>query len=171
MSVSLETLEQLKKQLSEVKDLGMPIKSDLYTHLIEVFNRIMLHHPHDSYEKFEQISALVKQTNFKIRDPLKDEDLNQNVTVISNKQALDLIQKAKNLMQEVPDLVAKPDLRKLVPDSKCVIPNFVEHADMLQWAGVGFGEETTLLIQKSVKRLAVATGASQLKFFGKILGT
>lgn len=44
----------------------MPISTDLYSHLTEVFNRIMLHHQDDGYEKFEEISALVKQTNFKI---------------------------------------------------------------------------------------------------------
>ena len=60
MSVSFETLDKLKKQLQQVKDLGMPIKTDLYNHLTEVFNRIMLNHPEDGYDKFEEISALVK---------------------------------------------------------------------------------------------------------------
>ena len=60
MSVSFETLDKLKKELQMIKDLGMPIKTDLYSHLTEVFNRIMLHHPEDGYEKFEEISALVK---------------------------------------------------------------------------------------------------------------
>jgi hypothetical protein len=44
MSVSIETLEKLKIQLKQLKDLGTPIKADLYAHLTEVFNRIMLHH-------------------------------------------------------------------------------------------------------------------------------
>jgi hypothetical protein len=76
MSVSLETLEKLKNQLKEVKDLGTPIKADLYSHLTEVFNRIMLHHPNDAYDKFEDISALVKRTNFKIADPKFDVEVN-----------------------------------------------------------------------------------------------
>ena len=76
MSVSLETLERLKTQLKKVKDLGTPIKADLYTHLTEVFNRIMLHHPADAYDKFEEISGLVKYTNFKIKDPDTDKDVN-----------------------------------------------------------------------------------------------
>ena len=57
MSVSLETLEKLKNELKEVKDLGTPIKADLYSHLTEVFNRIMLHHPNDAYDKFEDIRS------------------------------------------------------------------------------------------------------------------
>jgi hypothetical protein len=91
MSVSLETLEKLKNQLKEVKDLGTPIKADLYSHLTEVFNRIMLHHPNDAYDKFEDISALVKRTNFKIADPKFDVEVNDSAAVISNREALEFI--------------------------------------------------------------------------------
>jgi len=42
---------------------------------------------------------------------------------------------------------------------------------MLEWAGVNFGEDNTYLLQKSLKRLAVLSGAKSLKFFGKIYGT
>lgn len=58
----------------------------------------------------------------------------------------------------------------LFKDHKCVLPNFVEQAETLEWVGIGFGEDTTYLIQKSLKRLASATGASELRFFGKIFG-
>lgn len=34
-------LENIKMQLKEQKDLGANIKSDLYSHLTEVFTRIM----------------------------------------------------------------------------------------------------------------------------------
>lgn len=49
---------------------------DLYTHLTEVFNRILLHHSEDAYDKFEEISALVKQTDLKFKDPSFDHELN-----------------------------------------------------------------------------------------------
>jgi len=91
MSVSLETLEKLKTQLQKVKDLGTPIKADLYTHLTEVFNRIMLHHPADAYDKFEEIAGLVKHNNFKIKDPDHDYDVNGKAGVIQNKEMLDFI--------------------------------------------------------------------------------
>ena len=42
---------------------------------------------------------------------------------------------------------------------------------MLEWAGVGFGEEETYLLARSFKRLAEMSGASQLQLFGKIYGT
>lgn len=75
MSVNVATLEKLQSQLKQMMDLGMPIKADVYGHLTEVFNRIMLHHASDAYDKFEEISALVKQTNFKIAEANYDHQL------------------------------------------------------------------------------------------------
>jgi len=52
------------------------VNLDLYQHLTEVFNRIMLHHQHDGYQKFEEISHLIKQTHLKIKDPAYDYEVN-----------------------------------------------------------------------------------------------
>lgn len=76
MSVSLDTLERVKAQLKEATDVGNNISLDLYQHLTEVFNRIMLHHTHDAFDKFEEISHLIKQTHLKIRDPAFDYEVN-----------------------------------------------------------------------------------------------
>lgn len=51
------------------------------------------------------------------------------------------------------------------------MPSFAEEAEMLEWAGVCFGEEDTYRLAKSIKRLAVMSGAIRMKFAGKILGT
>jgi len=42
---------------------------------------------------------------------------------------------------------------------------------MLEWAGISFGQENTIRLQKSVKRLAAMSGAEALRFAGKIFGT
>lgn len=42
---------------------------------------------------------------------------------------------------------------------------------MFEWAGVVFGEETVARLSKAIKRLAILSGASQLRFWGKIYGT
>ena len=76
MSVNLDTLERIKQQLKEARDCGSTVKLDLYTHLTEVFNRIMMHHPYDAYDKFEEISHLIKQTHLKIVDPKYDFEVN-----------------------------------------------------------------------------------------------
>lgn len=105
----------------------MPIRADLYSHLTEVFNRIMLHHPEDGYEKFEEISALVKQTNFKIKDPANDFEVNQAAGVVSNKEMMDMLEKWKNLLNEYPDLVPVVDQKKYISkEVKCAVPNFPE---------------------------------------------
>lgn len=147
----------------------MPIKTDMYSHLTEVFNRMMLHHPTDAYEKFEEISALVKQTNFKIRDPRQDFDVNKQAGAVTNQEMLDFIDKFLNLLKETPDLVSAAD-RNLVSDKlDCQIPCYPQQAEMLEWAGIGFGEDRNFLIQKSLKRLARISKATRVEFFGKIL--
>lgn len=42
---------------------------------------------------------------------------------------------------------------------------------MLEWAGICFGEEFTYKLSKSLKQLALMSGASSLRFCGKVLGT
>jgi radial spoke head protein 4A len=42
---------------------------------------------------------------------------------------------------------------------------------MLEWGGVYFGEEEVYSLQKSIKKLALMSGASQLRFWGKLYGT
>ena len=42
---------------------------------------------------------------------------------------------------------------------------------MLDWAGINFGEDNTLRLSKSIKRLAIMSGASEVRFAGKIFGT
>ena len=103
MSVNIETLEQLKLKLKQQMDVGMPIKSDLYSHLNEVFNRICLHHPDDAYDKFEEISALVKQTNFKIQDPKQDWDFNAMIKGYGKDEQFALIQRMRCLLNEEPE--------------------------------------------------------------------
>ena len=42
------------------------------------------------------------------------------------------------------------------------MPNFAEDEEMLEWAGVDFGEEDTYRIGRSFKRLAQMSGAEGL---------
>lgn len=42
---------------------------------------------------------------------------------------------------------------------------------MFEWAGVSFGEEETFKLSKAIKRLAILSGATRLRFWGKIYGT
>lgn len=62
--------------MREARDIGGSVPQDLYTHLTEVFNRVLVHASDDAYDRFEEISALVKQTDLKFKDPKNDKDLN-----------------------------------------------------------------------------------------------
>ena len=48
-------------------------------------------------------------------------------------------------------MVSKVDRKLLTKDKLFVIPNFQEEAEMLEWAGISFGEENTLRLQRSIK--------------------
>ena len=75
------------------------------------------------------------------------------------------------LISEEPDMIASADKGLVQSEVTCGLPDFPSQAAILEMAGVGFGEDYSMLIQKSLRRLAKVTGAKTLKLFGKILGT
>jgi hypothetical protein len=79
MSISSETLEKIRSQLREASHSGGSFQQDLYSHLTEVFNRIVEYNSGDAYEKFEEISTLVKRTRLNFNDPKRDFELNGDV--------------------------------------------------------------------------------------------
>ena len=81
-----------------------------------------------------------------------------------------MIEKAKRLLNERPE-VAAADRNLLENNAKYVMPNIPEELAMFEWAGICFGDDIAHMLQKSLKRLAVTSGASPIKFFGKIYGT
>jgi hypothetical protein len=48
----------------------------------------------------------------------------------------------------------------LTKDKTFIIPNLTEEARMFEWGGISFGEEEVFKLQKSLKRLAILSGAS-----------
>ena len=106
--------------------MGAPIKQDLFSHLTEVFSRILLHHPYDGYDKFEEISEFVKKTKLQLADPKFDYEVNNSCKElsVSTKEALAFIEKAKKLIKEKPDVGYKQKDKSLLSrDKQFVIPN------------------------------------------------
>ena len=83
MSISSETLDRIRNQLREATNSGGSFYQDLYSHLTEVFHRIVEFNSGDAYEKFEEISTLVKRTRLNFNDPKRDFELN-GATVDTN---------------------------------------------------------------------------------------
>jgi hypothetical protein len=126
---TLQKLEEIKKQLNVQKDLSAHIKSDMYTHLSEVLARITKFHPYDGFDRFEEISTLVKETKTKRENAKPDADLNAKSAPpsITAKEALAYIEKAKTLLSEMPDSsIKKEDRSLLTNNTKFVIPNLSE---------------------------------------------
>ena len=144
MSINEQTMERIRAHLREPRDIGGNIPQDLYTHLSEVFNRILLHHSDNAYDKFEEISALVKQTDLKFKDPTNDFDLNAacSAQAVSERDAW--VKRSRNLLNEVNDLISDADQALLTKNRTFNIPNFAEEAEMLEWAGISFGAENTI---------------------------
>lgn len=171
MSSCDSTLEKIKEQLRLSKSIDSSVKSDLYSHMTEVFNRIMLHHQYDAFDKLEEISRLVKETHLKVKDPQYDHQVNQIKAQKQNSALETWLDRSKSLLKEHWDAIPQAEKSLLSKNKKIVMPNFVEEAAMLEWAGVYFGEEEAFKVQKSVKKLAVMSGASVLRVWGKIWGT
>jgi hypothetical protein len=151
MSINEQTLERIRSHLREARDIGGNIPQDLYSHLTEVFNRILLHHADDAYDRFEEISALVKQTDLKFKDPANDFELNAACSEQAVSERAAWVKRSRNLLNDVNDLIGESDKALLTKDKTFIIPNFAEEAEMLEWAGISFGQENTIRLQKSIK--------------------
>jgi radial spoke head protein 4A len=66
--------------------------------------------------------------------------------------------------------IPKEEKELLEKEKPFVMPNLQEEAQMFEWAGVSFGEEESFKIQKAIKKLAIMSGASKLRLWGKIYG-
>lgn len=60
-----------------------------------------MNHPTDAYDKFEEISALVKQTHLKFKDPSKDSEVNAAHAEKQPSAQTIQVQKCKDLMNGV----------------------------------------------------------------------
>ena len=132
--------------MKKEKDLGGNIKSDMYQHLSEVLSRIMQYYPLEGFDKFEEISNSVKQSNFyRAVKVLRDHELNTTHSKLSNRQALDFIEQLKDLFDEKCNM-SEDDKGLLSKDVKFVIPDLMEQAKMLEWAGISFGQDQTYVL-------------------------
>lgn len=149
MSCQLETIEGMKNKLKQQKQVGKT-NLDFYTHMKSIFNRIMLYHRHDSYDKLEEISQLIKKTHLKIKDPLRD--ISEYRELIKQHNEFD---EGEGFIEQKLD---------------CNIEELPSVMKMFENSGISFGEQETYRIYKSMKKLAASSGATRLRFWGKFLG-
>ena len=93
----------------------------------------------------------MKQTDLKFKDPRNDFELNAAMGARAVSERDQWVQRSKNLLNEINDLISSKDKSLLTKNMTFAIPNFSEEAEMLEWAGISFGDENTLRLQKSIK--------------------
>lgn len=65
----------------------------------------------------------------------------------------------------------EPDDEGNIPQPEPInsqVQDLMAEARLYQWAGIGFGEQETYRLQKSIKKLAATKGHKSVRFFGKI---
>lgn len=133
--------------------------SSEYDHLEKIINRVISEKPKDALGLVEVLSRLVReQADAKI--PTTSEDLEAAVEYVQKIQVLDKVPAEG-------DPPAPVNVGSAVPD-------FCEDAEILQWAGVGFGELESYKIKCALRNLAfkqMENGYTRIRLWGKILGT
>ena len=163
----------LKEHLTECKTSS---GSDLYQHMSDVMGHIVVHCPEDALNKIEEISYLVKNKNtMAIEEWLKTNEVHNYAKPSdpSTKMATEAhIESGR--AHFVSEKTVDEDGNEVEAGGSGPIgniPDLLADSKVWQWAGVGFGEYDTLLLQKSLKKLIATSGASSLRFWGKIKGT
>jgi radial spoke head protein 4A len=141
-------------------------KEGVKEHLDKIIKKVISEKPQDAYGLLEILSRQVKEQSLAEKEeepaapsPAEEEEAAANLEKhVQKLRALDKV----------------PVDEGGEPQTVCAVPNFVEDAEALQWAGVGFGEAETYRIMCSMRNLAAKekdNGVVTLRFWGKILGT
>lgn len=164
MTSLLKDVESYKKLLKDMKSTS---GDDLYTHLVEVFGHLMNHYPNEALDKIEEVSYLCKH-----KDTIKMEHFLKLKEEIRFKTASESL---AGYAEKAAQLFAKPKLEEdeEPPEKAAVgsIPDLIKLGRLFDWAGINFGEKEYFLLQKSLAKLAQKSGASKIRFWGKIKGT
>ena len=167
MSDEVNTFENVKESLQKQTQIGS-VKVDLFSHTTEIINRILSHHKYDAYQKFEEISLLIKKTQLNVPNPKTSDQLKY----ISENEAQEELNKyiacVRSLINEKLELPSV-DRAFIAKSPECAIGDFMENMKLLEWAGISLGKTETYGIYKSILRLAKVCGAKSLRFWGKIL--
>ena len=137
-----EKFDGLKTILKNIKSAG---GKNLYEHLQEVFQTLILHYPESALEKIEEVSFLIKHGDkLKLEDYLRTSDMRNYAAVCE--QMRDYIAHMQDKFPKVKRAAAGEDEEggeeEAVAEPVNAVPDLLDDASSLwQWAGVGFGQQ------------------------------
>ena len=155
----METLEDIEGLMKAHKNA---MGTSLFDHISQVVNSLK-NNPNETlgeepFKNFETISHFISKNQFDYKTPMSEEE-------VKNKRS------TKSSPSSTP---AKGKSHLVTPSQQdgqrqAHLPNIPKTLDMLEWAGLGFGKEENYRLAFSLKNLAESSGASNLRFWGKIL--
>ena len=161
---SMKDIESYKKLL---KDLKSPQGEDLYSHLLETFAHLMTHYPSEAVEKFEEVSYVCKNKGKVDMDSWLR--IKEEVRYREESKAMGSFAINGGKLFEKPKLEEGEEPPEKAPAGN--VPDLMKQGRIFEWAGIDFGEKEYFLLQKSLAKLAIKSGASKVRFWGKIRGT
>ena len=141
-------------------------KKNLADHVQTVMDILIDSYPDQAYSKVEEVSACVKRGEDTMKAYLKLSDSRDYREV-----AKDLSAHTAKAMKLFPKKTGGDEEENTEePASICNIDDLMSDSSVWQWAGIGFGQQETYCLQKSLQGLAKDVNPSFMRFFGKIRG-
>lgn len=149
--------------------------SNLYEHVVTVLNNLVSSCPDKALSRFEEVSYLIKN-----KDTLALEDfikVNENrAYCVANEETAkgtqEHIDKVRALCETTGGAAGGEEGEEAGVAAIGFMPDLMSlNKSVYSWAGIDFGEYSTLILQKTLKKLAVDNNISNLRLWGKILGT
>ena len=165
-SIQVKQFENLKTLLKNVKSSQ---GQDLYQHIQEVFKQLVLHYPDQALEKLEEVSYLLKHQSASL-------NINDFLLLEENRSTKEHSDALQEYISKLEAHFSRPKgdeegEEPAEPGPINNVPDLLGDSKVYEWAGIGFGEQETYRIQKSLKKLVQESGAGNVMFFGKIYGT
>jgi len=157
--------------MSEIKNFlagqkGQQGDQNLYDHVSNVLAKMLLENPDNAYDVLEEFSHDVKFSgqNYK-------KDINFDHKQRTRETYPEIKEWADKASVNLEKLNVGTEEEPQEPGQCGYVPNLVEEMKRFEWAGIYFGEEETLTLQRSLTKLAHNSKAKTLRLWGKILGS
>ncbi|CAI2368089.1 unnamed protein product [Moneuplotes crassus] len=164
-------MASMQKDIESYKKLLKGLKGgageDLYGHLVEVFGHLMRHYPQEALDKIEEVSYLCKnKQEVNIEEFLK---ITEEIRFKTGSEANAEYSFKAGKLFEAPVLEEDEEPPEKAPVGN--VPDLLTTGRIFEWAGITFGDKEYFLLQKSLAKLAEKSGATKVRFWGKIYGT
>jgi hypothetical protein len=138
------TQKELNLKFNELKTILKNIKSskgsDLYTHLQEVMSKLIQHYPDQAFDKLEEVSYLLKNSDtLKLQDFLKVQDFRNYRDICAEMNDYISAMKYQFGARKPPADGEEEDAEPEEVPPVGFVPDLLSDAQIYQWAGVGFG--------------------------------